>query len=203
MWFLTLLVWCCYIFLFCFGSFCLTCGLYYLAEIIEEYTRLAGTVIRYTLYAVCGIHVLMLFFEDFPASHVIFGLLAHATYFLLLGLFPYIELSDPRFIASCVMALLDHCLWFRYFTLNYYDFGEILSFFVCCVWLIPFGFFISLSANENTLPTLGSDGTSLSNAARSTEKKSVNRLLSFFSFMRQQKAGLLPEVTGSNTVKMN
>lgn len=50
------------------------------------------------------------------------------------------------------MAVTDHCIWFIYFSNNYYPFREILAFFTICVWLIPFGFFISLSANENTLP---------------------------------------------------
>jgi len=29
----------------------------------------------------------------------------------------------------------------------------VLAFFTVCVWLLPFALFISLSANENTLPT--------------------------------------------------
>jgi len=32
------------------------------------------------------------------------------------------------------------------------EFNEIASFFLVCVWLVPFGFFISMSANDNTLP---------------------------------------------------
>lgn len=32
---------------------------------------------------------------------------------------------------------------------------DIAAFFGLCVWLIPFAYFISLSANDNTLPTGG------------------------------------------------
>ena len=46
----------------------------------------------------------------------------------------------------------NHCLWFYYFSYHYYQFSQILAYFFICVWLVPFGFFISLSANENVLP---------------------------------------------------
>lgn len=47
---------------------------------------------------------------------------------------------------------LDHFLWFYYFTQQWHEFSEITAFFVVMVWLIPFSYFISLSANESTLP---------------------------------------------------
>ncbi|KAF3481717.1 SVP26 [Arthroderma uncinatum] len=47
---------------------------------------------------------------------------------------------------------------------NYYgaavdtpSFGEIASYFGLCVWMIPFALFVSLSAGENVLPTMGSE----------------------------------------------
>ena len=36
---------------------------------------------------------------------------------------------------------------------------QVVSYFTLCVWLIPFALFISLSANENTLPTTLEQGT--------------------------------------------
>ena len=36
-------------------------------------------------------------------------------------------------------------------------FTEIASFFGLCVWLIPFALFVSLSAGENVLPSMGSE----------------------------------------------
>lgn len=56
--------------------------------------------------------------------------------------------------ASCVLAITSHILWFRHFTTTetFYPFSEILAFFLFCVWLVPFGFFVSLSANESSLP---------------------------------------------------
>ncbi len=47
---------------------------------------------------------------------------------------------------------------------SYYDtpdnipsFTEIASYFGLCVWLVPFSLFVSLSASDNILPTMGSE----------------------------------------------
>jgi len=36
-------------------------------------------------------------------------------------------------------------------------FTQIASYFGICVWLVPFALFVSLSANDNVLPTMGSE----------------------------------------------
>ena len=80
-----------------------------------------------------------------------------------------------------VLVLLNHYIWFRHFSApppyspssskapyrrvspyeNPYDpypsFTEIASFFGLCVWLVPFSLFVSLSASENVLPSMGSE----------------------------------------------
>jgi len=46
---------------------------------------------------------------------------------------------------------------------SYYDtadvptFTEIASYFGLCVWLVPFALFVSLSASDNVLPTMGNE----------------------------------------------
>lgn len=68
--------------------------------------------------------------------------------------------------------MLNHYVWFQHFSSvqkesyrnmsSYYDrpeaptFTQIASFFGICVWLVPFSLFVSLSANDNVLPTMGS-----------------------------------------------
>lgn len=37
------------------------------------------------------------------------------------------------------------------------SFTEIASYFGLCVWLVPFALFVSLSASENVLPSMGSE----------------------------------------------
>lgn len=37
------------------------------------------------------------------------------------------------------------------------SFAEVASYFGLCVWLVPFALFVSLSAGENVLPSMGSE----------------------------------------------
>ncbi len=54
-----------------------------------------------------------------------------------------------------VLAVADHFMWFNYFSNRYHTFWEISTHFGIFVWLVPFMFFVSLSANENVLPLAG------------------------------------------------
>jgi hypothetical protein len=69
-----------------------------------------------------------------------------------------------------VLVLFNHWVWFNHFSANasfipltIYDqpvvpsFTEIASYFGLCVWLVPFSLFVSLSASDNVLPTMGSE----------------------------------------------
>lgn len=69
------------------------------------------------------------------------------------------------------LVLLNHYLYFRYFSspprhapsYSRYDpqdvptFTEIAACFAICVWLVPFALFVSLSAGEMVLPSMGSE----------------------------------------------
>lgn len=57
------------------------------------------------------------------------------------------------FLLTIVLVLVDHFMWFKYFANKYYSFMSIASFFGICVWMVPFTYFISLSANDNALPS--------------------------------------------------
>lgn len=83
-----------------------------------------------------------------------------------------------------VLVLVNHYLWFRHFSAiprvpprsrydpsNFPTFTEIASFFGLCVWLVPFALFVSLSASDNVLPTMGSEEPG-SMPGRSGDKKS-------------------------------
>ena len=90
---------------------------------------------------------------------------------------PYISLSSPRFILSCVLVIADHFTWFYHFankaseakrrpkyrygagyngaqqgSLQEHSFMDVAAFFGICVWAVPLFLFLSLSANDNALP---------------------------------------------------
>jgi len=63
---------------------------------------------------------------------------------------------------------------------SYYDspddvptFTEIASYFGLCVWLIPFALFVSLSASDNVLPTMGSEDPAAGDGSRSKRGQSM------------------------------
>ena len=58
----------------------------------------------------------------------------------------------PFFPASA-LVIINHYLAFNFFGEHYYPFSEVMAYFTMCLWLVPFAFFVSLSANENVLPT--------------------------------------------------
>jgi hypothetical protein len=83
-----------------------------------------------------------------------------------------------------VLVLLNHYVWFSHFSnvsvppqQSIYDkpnvptFTEIASYFGICVWLVPFSLFVSLSAGDNVLPTMGSEEPTTPSAAPVRNKR--------------------------------
>lgn len=163
----------------------------YIAEVIEEHSRLAKTIAIRVIYvrvyfyidltARCSFlhdcmqviivfHLALYFFDTLPLTHLAFGILCHLVYLRNIGpTWPLISLSSPNFIASCLLVLANHFLWFFYFankskaarkTRGTYrrgdlgpSFSDISTFFAICVWCVPLFLFLSLSANDNVLPS--------------------------------------------------
>lgn len=116
--------------------------------------------------------------DRFPPLLSVLSIVSHGIYAGNLRRFPIVKLTDPLFLLSCVLVLLNHYLWFCHFSTpprlpptnprygyqssryDQYDipsFTEIASYFGICVWLVPFSLFVSLTASENVLPSMGSE----------------------------------------------
>merc|ERR1719339_579201 len=93
-------------------------------------------------------------FEDIPTIMVVGGLVAQVGHLALLSSFPFFSITSPSFMVSVVMVVANHYFAFSYFGEKYYPFSEVMAYFTVCMWLVPFSFFVSLSANENVLPTM-------------------------------------------------
>ena len=57
------------------------CGLYYMAELAEEYSRLTKKILTYCIQGVIGIHVLLLIFDRFPFFTTVYGIGLHVVYY--------------------------------------------------------------------------------------------------------------------------
>jgi Transmembrane adaptor Erv26 len=174
-------------------------GLYYLSEIVEEHTVIARRVLSRLIYGVIIAQILLWLFDSFPFSLSLLTVVSHLIYASNLRKFPVVKLSDPLFIVSCLLVCLNHWVWFRHFSrppapysssssrdatawrrpyqpdyANMPTFTEVASYFGLCVWLVPFALFVSLSAGDNVLPSIGSEFASSSSALPEGGAKNKN-----------------------------
>ncbi|CAM6095506.1 unnamed protein product [Calypogeia fissa] len=187
-----------------FFAVCLATGLYYVAELVEEYTRLTKRIINYTIKAVIGIHVVLLLWDRLPFLCIALGIAAHVFYYRMLKTFPYISLTSQDFIASVSLFVISHIAWLRFFLRDprcaSVSIEWVLGFMLVILWIVPFAFFISLAANESVLPGAGGpyQGYVRHDADPSHMrggKKTRGTLLNMLNALRKKKDSLLPQVT--------
>ncbi|BFY98258.1 hypothetical protein BsWGS_01298 [Bradybaena similaris] len=194
--FLYILSWIALFIQLCIVTLSIAAGLYYLAELVEEYTVLTGKVIKYLIYCTICIYIGMLIFEEFTLTMIFGGLASCAAHLFILQHFPYFYLSSPPFVGAVVLLLFNHYVAFAYFSTNWYPFAEVLAYFTLCLWLVPFAFFVSLSANEFVLPTTSGipgmaetdDSDVVSNYFRKNKKK-----FGLLSFLKSAQESVLPQ----------
>ncbi|XP_060526232.1 protein TEX261 [Cylas formicarius] len=189
MWFLSLI---CYLALMAqviFITISIAAGLYYLAELVEEYTSYAKKVIWWMNASVTVLYVLLWLLESFPHTLIICGILAQIAHFVILSSFPVVAVASPALILSVILVFVNHYLAFSYFASTYHPFSEVIAYFTLYLWLVPFALFVSLSANDNVLPTIAerTDADVVSNYLSKRSKK--YGLLTFFNYAKES---LLP-----------
>ncbi|KAH8987007.1 DUF396-domain-containing protein, partial [Lactarius akahatsu] len=130
-------------------------GLLWLSELIEEHSKLAKVLGKRGIYVIISIHVLLAFTDALPLHKIAFSILCHFVYLQNFShTWPVISLTSPSFVASCVLARqAAHKAYRGGPVVRPPSFGDMATFFGLCVWLTPLFLFLSLSANDNTLPT--------------------------------------------------
>lgn len=130
-----------------------------------------------TIQTIIALHALLYFTDGLPFWHVVFGAFCQVVYLQHFSAsWPYISLTSGTFLLSCVLVVCDHFMWFFHFAhvaqeakrsraarYRYHahpikeapTFMEVASFFAICVWFIPLFLFLSLSANDNVIPSFG------------------------------------------------
>ncbi|TKC33229.1 hypothetical protein EI555_013747 [Monodon monoceros] len=174
-----------------FITLAIAAGLYYLAELLEEYAVATSRITEYRVWFSTAVLTGLYVFEHFPTYMIGVGLfLVYLFYFGLLQTFPFIMLTSPNFILSCGLVVVNHYLAFQFFAEECYPFSEVLAYFTFYLWIIPFAFFVSLSARENVLPATMQPGDDVV-SSHFTKGKRGKRLeiLVVFSFI---KGAILP-----------
>ncbi|KAI1132298.1 transmembrane adaptor Erv26 [Nemania abortiva] len=180
---------------FCFLTLAIASGLYYLSELVEEHTVIAKRLLTRLIYSIIGLQLVLWVVDGLPLLLTCLGVVSHVVYLGNMRRFPFVRLTDPLFLASCVLVLVNHFLWFRHFSeaqqrsysrlSSMYDqpdvpsFTEIASFFGICVWLIPFALFVSLSASDNVLPTIGSEQPSHGDSGKNKRQGMVKVIVDY------------------------
>ncbi|KAG6335114.1 hypothetical protein ID866_3983 [Astraeus odoratus] len=168
----------------------LASGLLYLSELIEEYSRLAKLVGQRGIYCIIAFHILLCICDSLPLPQTLFSIFCHVVYLQnFSSTWPVISLSSVSFVASCILAMTNHLMWFMHFSqvsrqarhthtrhrgpvTEVPSFADIATFFGICVWLVPLFLFLSLSANDNALPTSGVGSSNASSDPSSQRAKS-------------------------------
>lgn len=103
---------------------------------------------------------------------VMFGITTQICHFLIIKNFPFVTFLSFNFIGTMILEVVNHYLAFSYFSATYYPFFEVtffifnlmnkliyfilqvITYFTLCLWLVPFALFVSVSTNDNILPTI-------------------------------------------------
>jgi len=167
---------------FLFVTLSLASGLLWLAELIEEHSKYAKVIGMRAIYTIIVLHILLFFTDSLPFLPISFSIICHLVYLQnFSSTWPYISLTSPRFILSCILVVADHFTWFFHFASKAQEakkfrgpkyrygggvggggkmevdepaFMDVAAFFAICVWFVPLFLFLSLSANDNALPSL-------------------------------------------------
>ncbi|XP_037947094.1 protein TEX261-like [Teleopsis dalmanni] len=152
--FLYILSWVSLVLQVCFVTISIAAGLYYLAELVEEYITVARRAILLMIISTTIVYIMFIFFDDLPWKMVLCGFAAQVFHFSIMRNFPTIRFLSVPFIGAVIFLIINHLLAFQYFTSYYFPFTQVLAYFTICLWIVPFALFVSLNANDNVLPTV-------------------------------------------------
>ncbi|KAK9874676.1 hypothetical protein WA026_005496 [Henosepilachna vigintioctopunctata] len=184
MWFLSVITYIAIFVQIIFATVAVASGLYYLAELVEEFSSVAKKFITWMNTTVTVLFILLWLLEGFPSIMVFCGVLAQISHFVILKNFPYVNFFSPGFIAAVIFIIINHLLAFKHFADVYYTFSEVLSYFTLFLWMVPFSLFVSLSANDNVLP-ITADRLGGDVVTNYFSKKRKNMVFSHFSIMQK------------------
>lgn len=160
-------------------SMAIASALYLIAELSEEYPSHTGTAIKYNIWFVMTVHILLLF-DGLPWYEVSVGLISHLVYMLALRTFPFVQILSVSSFLCIICFSVDNITWLRYFVINHRDaeFIQVLGFFFCMVWIAPVSLIVCMCQSENILPSsTQGELSNLSTASSDGKKRSIPKMI--------------------------
>lgn len=100
-------------------------GLYYISEIVEEYTERAKKIIKFLTFATIFIYFLLTIFESFSWPIILCGLLAQLVHLAIVRNFPNIKIISLEFWGATILLLVNHYLAYKHFQEVFYTLSEV------------------------------------------------------------------------------
>jgi len=156
-------------------------ALYLACDIAEEYASITKRWLHRGTICIIVVYII-LFFDGLPMKNVCIGIGAHISYLTLLRNFPFVEPISVTAIWCVFVSIGNHLSWFYFFVAEYrlHSLGnnnitgiQIIGFLFVFVWIIPTGFFISLSSIEDSLPFSAGHGLQSQGGMGNTKKGAI------------------------------
>lgn len=109
----------------CFVTISFAAGLYYISEIVEEYTERAKKAIKFLAFTTIGLYILLMLTESFSWTMIVCGLLAQVIHLAILRNFPNIKIVSIEFWGAVIMLMVNHYLAYKHFQEVYYSLSEV------------------------------------------------------------------------------
>lgn len=93
----------------CFVTLSFASALYYISQLVEEFTEITRRGIKYTIIATIAIYVLLIS-ETFSWLMLACGILAQLVHLSILRRFPSVEILSIEFVSALILLLLNHYL---------------------------------------------------------------------------------------------
>ncbi|KAH1012157.1 protein TEX261 [Dendroctonus ponderosae] len=183
--FLTLLSYLATLIQLCFLTVAVAAGLYYLAELVEEFPSQGKRIVWWMNFTVLLLYILLWIFESFPIHIIACGLLAHLCHFAIISSFPFASIQSPFMILALIFVVVNHYLAFSYFPNNNNTLSEILAYFTLFLWLVPLSLFVSLSLSDTSLPTVADQPDIDAVSSYLSNKRKKYGFLSLLSYAKE------------------
>ena len=100
--------------------------LYVASEIAEENAVPIRTFLKRSIIGVSILHII-LYFDGIPALQSFGSILCNVALSPLLTNFPFVEPISIPAILACVSVVINHIIWFKYFTTVYVTLKNMLG----------------------------------------------------------------------------